>query len=218
MIYLIYILFTYILGDLMGKAGIKIAVFGIVCNFVLFLVKLYVGISSSSLAVYCDSVNNLGDTFSSIIALLGFIFILCSGADELKSRRAQALCSFVIGSIVALTGAYCVYTGFERFVYPVPVSYSFKYAVLIIITVFVKLFMAFVYIMSNRKNPSPVFKALILDSFLDCGLTIMAFMGFSLIQKLNYAIDGVFGIFIGLIIVSASSKSVFEQAKFLINN
>ena len=60
----------------MGKRGIKIAAFGIVCNFLLFLVKLFVGISSNSLAVYCDSINNLGDIFASLIALFGFIFIL----------------------------------------------------------------------------------------------------------------------------------------------
>lgn len=202
----------------MGKRGIKIASFGIVCNFLLFLVKLYVGISSNSLAVYCDSVNNLGDTFSSLIALFGFIFILKSNSNIRKSGRVQALCSFIIGSIVAVTGAYCVYTGLERFIYPVLVSYSFKYAVLIALTAFVKLVMAMVYIIGNRKSPSPVYKALILDSFLDFGITIMAVMGFFLIQKLNYAADGVFGIIIGIIILFTSAKSVFEQAKFLIND
>ncbi len=202
----------------MGKRGIKIAAFGIVCNFLLFLVKLFVGISSNSLAVYCDSINNLGDIFASLIALFGFIFILKSKTNPQKNSRVQALCSFVIGSIVAVTGAYCVYTGLERFIYPVLVSYSFKYAMLILLTAFVKLVMAMVYIMGNRKSPSPVYKALILDSFLDFGITIMAVLGFFLIQKLNYAVDGVFGIVIGLIILFNSAKSVFEQAKYLINN
>lgn len=202
----------------MEKRGIKIAVFGISCNFLLFLIKLYVGISSNSLAVYCDSVNNLGDTFSSLIALFGFIFILKSNSNARKNTRVQALCSFIIGSIVAVTGAYCVYTGLERFIYPVPVSYSYKYAVLIVLTAFVKLVMAMVYIIGNRKSPSPVYKALILDSFLDFGITIMAVIGFFLIQKLNYAADGVFGIIIGIIILFTSAKSVFEQAKILIND
>ena len=202
----------------MQKRDIKIAIFGISCNLSLFLIKLYVGISSNSLAIYCDSVNNLGDTFSALIALFSFIFIVKSKMEERKSERVQALCSFVIGSIVAITGAYCVYTGLERFVYPVLVSYSFKYAVLIILTAFVKLVMAMVYIGSNRKSPSPIYKALILDSFLDFAITIMAVMGFYLINKLNYAIDGVFGIIIGIIIFVSAAKAVFQQAKFLIND
>ncbi len=202
----------------MGKRGVKIAAFGILCNFFLFLVKLYVGISSNSLAVYCDSVNNLGDTFSCLIALFGFIFILKSNSGTRKNKRVQALCSFVIGSIVAVTGAYCVYTGLERFIYPVLVSYSFKYAILIVLTAFVKLVMGMVYIISNRRSPSPVYKALILDSFLDFGITVTAVMGFFLVQKINYAADGIFGIIIGIIILINSAKSVFEQAKFLIND
>ncbi|MDE5604765.1 MAG: cation transporter [Eubacterium sp.] len=202
----------------MTKRDIKIAIFGISCNLSLFLIKLYVGISSNSLAIYCDSVNNLGDTFSALIALFAFIFILKSKMKERKSARVQALGSFVIGSIVAVTGAYCVYTGLERFVYPVLVSYSFKYAVLIILTACVKLVMAMVYIRSNRKSPSPIYKALILDSFLDFAITTMAVMGFFLISKLNYAIDGVFGIIIGIIILVSAAKSVFHQARFLVND
>ena len=202
----------------MRNRDIKIAIFGIACNLSLFLIKLYVGISSNSLAIYCDSVNNLGDTFSALIALFGFIFIIKSKMNERKSSRVQALCSFIIGSIVAVTGAYCVYTGLERFIYPVLVSYSFRYAVLIILTACVKLVMAMVYIRSNRKSPSPVYKALILDSFLDFAITTMAVMGFFLINKLNYAIDGVFGIVIGIIILISAAKSVFQQARFLVND
>lgn len=200
----------------MGKSGVNIAVFGIASNFILFLIKLYVGISSNSLAIYCDSVNNLGDTFSCLIALFGFIFMIKT--NEKKGGRIQSLCSFIIGSIVAVTGAYCVYSGLERFMYPVLVSYSFKYAMLILLTAFVKLIMAMVYIIKNRKAPSPVYKALILDSFLDFGLTITAILGFYLVEKLNYAIDGVFGIIIGIIILAAAAKSVWQQAKILVND
>lgn len=34
---------------------------GLLFNLLLAFVKLYVGISSNSLAVYCDAVNNFGD-------------------------------------------------------------------------------------------------------------------------------------------------------------
>lgn len=49
--------------NFMRKRDIQIATFGIACNLSLFLIKLYVGISSNSLAIYCDSVNNLGILF-----------------------------------------------------------------------------------------------------------------------------------------------------------
>lgn len=201
---------------MIGKQGIKTAVFGVLCNFFLFLIKLYVGISTNSLAIYVDSVNNLGDTLSCLIAIAGFAFVLKTN-NEKKGGRIQSLSSFVIGIIVAVTGASCVYSGLERFMYPLPVSYSRNYAILICLTAVVKLVMGFVYIRINRKNPSPVFKALILDSFLDFGITVSAVTGFFLVAKLGFAADGIIGIAIGTAIVISAVKSVWEQAKNLVN-
>lgn len=75
----------------MGKSGVNIAVFGIASNFILFLIKLYVGISSNSLAIYCDSVNNLGDTFSCLIALFGFIFMIKTNEKKAEEFSHSAL-------------------------------------------------------------------------------------------------------------------------------
>ena len=201
----------------MGKTGIKTAVFGVLCNFILFLTKLFVGISTNSLAIYCDSINNLGDTLSCFIAIAGFVFVLKTN-EEKKGGRIQSLSSFVIGIIVAVTGASCVYSGLERFMYPLPVSYSGYFARLICITALVKLVMGFVYMQINKKNPSPVFKALILDSFLDFGTTVSAVSGFFLIEKFGLALDGIIGIAIGMLIFVSSAKSVWQQAKNLVND
>lgn len=201
----------------MGKVGVKTAVFGVLCNFILFLIKLYVGISTNSLAIYVDSINNLGDTLSCFIAIAGFAFVLKT-SEEKKGERIQSLSSFVIGVIVAVTGASCVYSGLERFMYPLPVSYSGYFARLICVTALVKLVMGFVYMKINKKNPSPVFKALILDSFLDFGITVSAVSGFFLIEKFGLAVDGIIGIAIGTLIVISSAKSVWQQAKNLVND
>ena len=201
----------------MGKTGIKTAVFGVSCNFILFLIKLYVGISTTSLAIYVDGINNLGDTLSCLIAIAGFAFVLKTGSEK-KGERIQSLSSFVIGIVVAVTGASCVYSGLERFMYPLPVSYSRDYALLICATAIVKLAMGVVYIKINKENPSPVFKTLILDSFLDFGITLSAVTGFFLIVKLGFAADGIIGIAIGTAIVISSVKSVWEQAKNLVND
>ena len=201
----------------MGKTGIKTAVFGVSCNFILFLIKLYVGISANSLAIYVDSINNLGDTLSCFIAVICFVFVLKTSAEK-KGGRIQSLASFVIGIIVAVTGASCVYSGLERFMYPLPVSYSRNYALLICATALVKLIMGLVYMRINEKAPSPVFKTLILDSFLDFAITASAVSSFFLVKKLGFTADGIVGILIGTVIVISSAKSVWQQAKKLVND
>lgn len=197
------------------KNAVIAAFSGIFVNFFLFLLKLYVGISSGFLSIYCDAINNLGDVFSCAVGLAGIF--LAVKMSEKKGRRIQSLCSFVIGLIVTVTGIYFIYNGIERLLYPVPVSYAQKHAVLLILTIAVKILMGTAYIFVNKKANSPVFKMLVLDSFMDCAVTITVLMGFMLIAKIHYAADGIFGIITGLIITVSAVKSVFLQAKFLIN-
>lgn len=199
----------------MGKIGIKTALFGLFTNFALFLLKLYISISSNSLSIYCDAVNNLGDTLSCIIVLIGFILIL--RLDEIRSKRTQALAGFVIGLILVVAGSYFAYNGCERCLYPVKISYLKTYAILLAVTIAVKLVMGIVYIRINQKNSSPIFRTLIIDSFLDCAVTAITLIGFTLTVKINFAIDGIMSILIGVIVAISAAKEVIEQTKTLIN-
>lgn len=200
----------------MKGCGAKATAIGIAANFLLFLVKLYIGISSNSLAIYCDAVNNLGDTLVCITAFSGFLLI--KKLDEKRSLRAQSLCTFLISLVIAVSGIYFIYNGTERMLYPLPVTYTQKYALAIIGTVGAKILMGIMYIFFNKKESSPVLKALILDSFLDCFVTVFALMSLVLIEKVNYAVDGIFAIVTGIIITISAIKNTAQQTKFLINN
>lgn len=185
-------------------------------NLGLFFAKLYVGISSNSLAVYCDAINNLGDTFACIIGIIGFIIAKKTG--ERKQKRIQSLCTFVISIIICVTGAYFVYNGMERLMYPLKISYSNEYALIISITIAVKIIMGVMFIAFNKREPSPVLKALVTDSFLDCGITLFTLMGLFLIVKVQFAVDGIFAIVIGTAVTVSSLKNLIQQAKYLVND
>ena len=200
----------------MKNVKVLAAASGLALNFLLFGVKLYVGISSASLSVYCDAINNLGDTFACIIALLGFLML--KRLSERQSDRMQSLCTFVISILIAATGIYFVYNGLERFMYPLPVQYANVYAITIAVTVLVKIGMGFMFRMFDKKSPSPVIKALSLDSFLDCFITLAALMSLVLIRRVNYAVDGVFAIITGSIITASAIKNIISQTKYLIND
>lgn len=199
----------------MKSIGAKATMIGIVTNFCLFLIKLYIGISSNSLSIYCDAVNNMGDTVGCIIAFAGFLAI--NRLDETKSNRAQSLCTFVINLIIAVCGAYFIYNGLERIMYPLPVSYSVKYAVVISATVLVKIVLGVTYIFLNKKENSTVLRAMILDSFLDCFITIAALMGLFLIPKIDFAADGIFSVIAGAMVFIFSAKGIAGEVKYLIN-
>ena len=189
---------------------------GLIINFALFLTKLYIGISSGSLTIYCDAVNNLGDTFACGISVFGFIMIKRLG--EKQSDRAQSLCTFVISLLITATGIYFVYNGLERLMYPIPVRSSSRYLTVLCITIGIKICLGFMFRAVNRKAPSPVIKALALDSFLDCFITLAAIMSLVLISKVNYAVDGIFAIITGSAVSVSAIKNIISETKYLINN
>lgn len=200
----------------MKNSALLAGIIGTAVNFLLFLTKLYIGIASGSLAIYCDGVNNLGDTFACAAAVLGFA--LSIKLSEKKSLKTQSLCTFVISLLIAATGVYFVYSGTERLFYPTPVSYTLSFALIITATIGVKILLALMFRFFDKKQPSPVLKALVLDSILDCFITLFALMGLVLVRKLNYAVDGLFAVISGSIITVSAIKNIISESKYLINN
>lgn len=198
----------------MKKVAITAGGIGLVLNFLLFLVKLYIGISANSLAIYCDAVNNLGDTLSCIVAIGAFL--LAKKLSETQSLRAQSLCTVFISLVIAVTGIYFVYHGTERLMYPTPVSYLVRYAVLLAVTIAVKLLMGLTFRMFHRKAPSSVLKALELDCYLDCFVTAAALMSLVLNDKVHFPIDGTFAVIAGVCITVSAVKNVVRESKRLI--
>lgn len=201
---------------MLKKPAVMAGIAGCAVNFVLFLVKLYIGIASNSLSVYCDSINNLGDTFACAVAILGIL--LSFKLSEKESDRAQSLGDFVISILIAVCGIYFVYNGADRIFYPLPVSYSLKYAAVITATIFVKILLGLMFFIANKKAPSPILKALLLDSFLDCFITLFAIMGLFLVNRINIAVDGIFAVISGFAISVFAIKNIIGEAKFLIND
>ncbi len=54
------------------KYGVISGYVGIFCNFMLFCVKLFAGMITSSVSIMADALNNLSDAASSVATLLGF--------------------------------------------------------------------------------------------------------------------------------------------------
>ena len=69
------------------KARMRAAVFGICVNLCLFMVKLYVGISTNSISIYVDSLNNALDSVVCIIALVGFWLSVRTSPKKRANRR-----------------------------------------------------------------------------------------------------------------------------------
>ncbi len=136
--------------------------------------------------------------------------------SERQSLRAQSLCTVFISLLIAVTGIYFVYHGTERLMYPTPVSYIVRYAVLLAATIAVKLMMGLLFHAFHKKAPSSVLKALELDCYLDCFVTMAALMSLVLNEKVHFPIDGTFAVIAGVCITVSAVKNIIRESKYLI--
>ena len=199
----------------MKKIFLTAGITGLIVNFLLFTAKLYVGNAAFSLTIYCDAINNLGDTFSCLLATVSFALAVKLGGR--RSLRVQSLASFVISIIIAITGLFFIYRGLDRLMYPAAPMYTGKYKLIILAAVLAKLLLGFVMIHLNKKAPSPIIRALALDSFADCFVTGFTLMNMLLTSRVNFAFDAYFAFVCGAVITAEAVKCIIKESKFLIN-
>ena len=182
-------------------------------NFILFCVKLYVGMVSSSISIYSDAVNNLFDVFSVMLAFFGVRFMVKKAPPEYPDgySKTEHIVGLLMSVAVGITGAYFAYSSLERLIYPRPVNYMLRYAVILAVTAAVKLLLGFVLRKADKTADSVILKTVYLDSFSDCGVTVMILISFILTNYAGIRIDAVFGLAVSGIIIANAVKLVKQS-------
>lgn len=186
-------------------------------NLLLFFVKLYIAVSSNSISIYVDSLNSLSDTLVCIIGVVGFCIAAMPANEKYPFGfgKAEELVNLMLSVVILFTGLAFVYTSLQRLMYPVPVWFSVKYAVVIGCTAVVKLFMAFFFRRSEKKYSSEVIKNLGVDSILDFFVSLCIVISFTLTNYIGYSVDAITGIVTSLVIIVCGAKSLFASCKIL---
>lgn len=188
-----------------------------VINLVLFAVKLYIGLRTASLCIYTDSMNNLGDVIACALAFFGVLLMRkpASKSFPMGFGRAEDIAGLVMAAIISLTGCYFAYTALERLFYPRPVAFMLRFAVIIFITMLIKLIMGIVFRQLGKKTPSVVLKTLSMDSFADAGVTAMSLISFALAECSGLRADALFGLAISAVIITNGIKLLISTVSLL---
>lgn len=182
-------------------------------NFILFFVKFYIGLRTNCLCIYTDSVNNFTDTLSGLLALLG-VYLISRPATKnfpFGKGRAEYAAGFLMAIFMTGAGFFFAYSSVERFFAPTPVWFFVNYAVIIGITCIVKLIMGIVFSRFYKKNKSPVTKALMLDSFTDCVITLVSLISFTLTNYTEFIIDAYLGLLISIVISALGIRLIISS-------
>lgn len=190
---------------------------GAAINLLLFFVKLFIGLSVNSVAIYTDALNSIADCGVCIAAAIGF-GLIGSGATKnypFGKGKGEELLSLLISAVITVTGGAFACVSAERLMYPSPVWYSSLYAVIIATTAAVKLLLAFFFKAFEKKHGSDVIKGISADSTLDFFITLCTLISFTLSEKLNFSVDGLAGLLISAILIIQGIKSASDTVKKL---
>lgn len=189
-----------------------------IINLALFFTKYYIGVHTNSLCIYTDSINNLTDTLSLCLALVGISFLNRPATEKFKFGfgKTESITTFIMSLIMTAAGCSFAYNSLSRLMTPVPVWYFTKYAIIIGFTCLVKLLLGVIFRFRYKKTKSPVLKTVMFDSYLDCAVTLMTLVSFTLSNKIGFALDSLLGLIISIVIAILGIRLIISSASALI--
>ena len=116
---------------------------GIICNIILCAGKLLVGILSGSVSVTADAMNNLTDSASSLVTLVGFK-LAEKPADEdhpYGHARYEYLSGLAIAALILVIGVELAKTSFQKILTPTATEFSIPLLVVLAGSILIKLWL-----------------------------------------------------------------------------
>ncbi len=201
--------------SVMSKKRIAVATAGAGVNLLLFFVKLYIGLSVNSVAIYADALNSMADCAVCIAAIIGFYLVSASKSEEYPFGlgKSEELINILISVVILITGGAFAYISLERLMYPVPVWYSSLYAAVIALTAAVKLGLVFFFRYSAKKLGSDSMKGISTDSLLDFFITLCTLISFTISSAADFSFDGAAGMIISIILIAEGIKMTVSASK-----
>lgn len=198
--------------EIRNSYGYLGGVVGIITNVILFIIKLSVGIITSSIAISADAFNNLSDSASSLITILGFK-LSSKPADKehpFGHGRIEYLSALLVSFFVLLVGVEFIKTSVSRILNPINISSNIIVISLMLFSILAKIWLGFFYSYLSKQIDSTALKASSKDSFADVITTLVVL--FSLISSKFFAfpIDGYIGVLVSIFIIFSGISLIKE--------
>lgn len=194
------------------KIGVLSGTVGTICNTILFAAKLFVGITTSSIAVSADAFNNLSDVGSSIITLACFK-IAGSPADRehpFGHGRIEYISALIVSVAIILAGLGFIKSSVEKILAPEIVTFDLISFVILIASLALKLWMGMFNAKLGEMTGSHAMKATSVDSFVDVAATATAISGMAITHFTGLYVDSYAGIVVALFIIFTGINMIRE--------
>lgn len=196
------------------KCGRVAGAVGIVTNFLLFLMKIVVGTVFHSVSVTADAVNNLTDSGSSVVTLIGFK-MASKPADEkhpFGHARIEYLSGVIVSFIVIFLGLQLGMSSIEKILTPEENALTPVALVVLVISILAKLWQCLFYRKVGRMIKSESVEATSKDSRNDVIATSVVLLGAVITMLTGVNLDGYMGAAVALFIVFSGVQLTISTA------
>ena len=192
---------------------------GIICNFILCVIKLAVGFICGSISIMADGFNNLSDMGSSLVTIIGFK-LAGKPADEdhpFGHGRMEYMSAFIVAVFILIVGVDLFENSITALINnDKSPDYSIVSVIVLVISVLIKFWMYLFNRKLGNKISSDALIATAKDSLNDSLATtaILISVGISVFADLPFNLDALMGVLVSLFILWSgitSAKDTLDQ-------
>jgi cation diffusion facilitator family transporter len=190
----------------MMKRHVRIAVYGIIMNVVLFTIKLLGGMVSGSLALLSDSFNSMTDILASLAIFLAVrIGTKKADADHpFGHRRAEPIAGLIVAIFAAILGFQIISNAFRGLFEARTLDIDLYIFVIVIASIGIKAYAYVLFRKEGRRTKSPALIASSMEYRNDILVTSLvllgifsAYVGYTIIDTLVAFLVGCFIVYSG---------------------
>lgn len=186
-----------------GRYGVLAGGMGIFLNLCLFAAKFLAGVLTASIAVTADAFNNLSDAGSSVVTLVGFKMAEMPADKEhpFGHGRLEYLSGLAISVAILVVGLELGRNSVVKILHPAMVQFGLLPVAILLVSVLVKLWMAYFNRKLGRRIGSAAMMATSADSLTDAVATTAVLIGMVIGHLFGLQIDGYIGVLVALFIL-----------------
>ena len=185
--------------------GVLSSIVGVICNIILFAVKLSVGILINSVSVMADAFNNLSDAASSIISFIG---VKLAGRPADKEHpfghgRIEYIAALAVSFLILQVGLTLFKNSFAKIIEPEEVIFNPVLTGILILSILVKVWLMVFNKKLGKRVKSTVMLATAADSMGDVLVTSATVISSVVAGLTGWQIDGYIGLIVSIVVMIA---------------
>lgn len=198
--------------DVRNKYGKVAGIFGIITNLFLGIIKLVIGYISNSVSITADAVNNISDTASSALTIIGFKLANKKPNHDhpYGYARYEYVSGLVIAMLMLIMGLVFAKESIVKIIYPEELVINIATYIVLFIAILGKGLQMFVYLDFAKAIDSSALKTTAVDTRNDIISTTAILISMFIMTALKINIDGYLGLAVSAFVIYSSCQMIKE--------